>query len=140
MTTTPEIASDTDELRGQAGALRAQADALDAALASIESLPAHVQSQAQQFITKHEPRAVYMEKLAELGKTNSAVKQAITSLAGQLRAQAAGLTGHATAKDDEEDNSASHMDRIPDGGVGTPAPQPRTVPAAPQPDMPAVAV
>lgn len=133
--TAPEIASDTDELRGQSGTLRTQADALDSALANIEALGGSVHSQAQAFVDKHQPNAVYMEKVAELGKRNSAVKAAITALSGQLRAQADGLTTHAASKDEQEGNAAANMDKLPDTEVGTPTPQPRTVP-----DMPSVAV
>jgi len=138
MTQPPEIATDTDELRGQSGQLRAQADALDAALASIESIGGTVHSQAQGFVDKHQPAAVYMTKVEELGKLNGSMKTAITTLAAKLRAQAAGLTGHASAKDEQEDSSADSMDRIPDGEVPAPA-QPRTVPSTPPP-IPAVAV
>lgn len=136
--TTPEIASDTDELRGQAGQLRAQADALDAALANIESMSGTVHSEATEFVGKHEPKPVYMEKVAELGTLNNSVKTVITSLVGKLRAQADGLTGHADSKDEQEDDAAGQMDILPDD-VGT-TPQPRTVPDIPQPSMPAVAV
>lgn len=108
----PEIASDTEELAATAIRLQSQADALDAALAGIDSLPAQVQSQAQTFIAEHAPKAVYAAKLTELGKLNGSVKSAITALAAKLRAQATGLTSHASRTAEQQQDSAQQVDKI----------------------------
>lgn len=110
----PEIGTDTDAIAEVVQQLNGAADELEAVATSLGTVPDEVQGAADSFNTEHEPAGVYMQKVGELTTTVNGLKSYATAQAGKLRRAATALTGHATNTEQQEDNSADSMDKIPD--------------------------
>ncbi|MDO3055637.1 Uncharacterised protein [Mycobacteroides abscessus subsp. massiliense] len=117
----PEIGTDTDAITEVVQQLNGAADELEAVSNSLGTVPDEVQGAADSFNDTHEPAGVYMVKVGDLKTTVSGLQHYAAAQAAKLRHVATALTGHATNTEQQEDNSAESMEKIPATEVSAPA-------------------
>lgn len=112
-----EIGTDTDAIAAVVQQLNGAADELETVATSLGTVPDDVQGAADAFNDEHEPAGVYMTKVGDLKTTVSGLQNYAAAQAAKLRHVATSLTGHATNTEQQEDNSADSMEKIPDTEV-----------------------
>lgn len=117
----PEIGTDTDAIAAVVQQLNGAADELETVATSLGTVPDDVQGAADAFNDTHEPKPVYMTKVSELKTTVTGLQHYAAAQAAKLRHVATSLTGHATNTEQQEDNSADSMEKLPAAEVSAPA-------------------